>query len=639
MSEKTTPLPVEEKVTPAEKNLATEKEKEKASAVKDLLVAQQEPSAVDVKNEDKTLSFNGVTVYPGICYGAVQTLAEGELEIPHFPIEKQQVRAESLRLRGAFSAVIKELQALAGAEHDESLPEVTAFIDMHLQILNDESLITETQNIIGDRLINAEWALSIKLDAIRDVFKTIDDDYLAERITDIEQVLERVQRVLTGRRQLTEETTQSLGDEQVILVAKDLNPADVLILRNRYDENIGGLVIEEGSETSHTAILARSLEIPTLVGVLGIDEAVENDTPILLDADNHLVTLFPKEDLLPEVRERMRQNRAVRLRQKKLRSTDGVSKDGVAIHLYSNIALPDEVRDATKNGAEGVGLFRSEFLFLNRAQLPDEDEQYRAYLRVINAMKGKPVTIRTIDIGGDKMPNEEALAAVPGSENTNFSAPALGRRAIRFSRSYPSVFDTQLRAILRASVGANVRILLPMISDVSEITFARERLAVAASELATRGVKHAPTLPLGGMIEVPGAALCLDYLLPHLDFVSLGTNDLIQYTLAVDRHDASVNYLYNPWHPAVLELIYMTAKTVAAAKKELCICGEIAGDPTMTRILVAMGLRHFSMGSERILALKENLLGIDTKEATELWNKYIRAKNLERRAKILESLK
>ena len=489
---------------------------------------------------------------------------------------------------------------------------------MHCQILKDESLITDTQDIIRDRLINAEWALSIKLEDLRRAFEELDDDYLAERVEDIAQVVERVQRVLTGRRRPADTVTQAMRDSAVILVAEDLSPADVLILKRRRDISITGLVIENGSLTSHTAILARSLEIPTLVHVTGARERIENDDVLLLDADRGLLTVNPETELLPRISNRIQQLKAVRARLKELKSTPAATADGEVLHLFANIALPEDVRDAVNNGADGIGLFRSEFLFMNRPGLPSEDEQYETYRRVVRSMKGKPVTIRTADLGGDKMPSNQALESIGYDAGSAVVNPALGQRAIRFSLGFPELFLTQLRAILRAACDGNVRILIPMLSRVSEIQIVTEYLKKAQQELKDRGVPYAQKVSLGGMIEVPAVAISLPIFLRKLDFVSIGTNDLIQYMLAVDREDASVSQIYDPMHPAVLSILSKTISTANRAGKEISVCGEVAADPIYAKLLLGMGLRNFSMDCARLLPLKEKLLTYSAAQAADL---------------------
>jgi len=439
--------------------------------------------------------------------------------------------------------------------------------------------------------------------------------------------VERIQRVLSGRRRPADTVRLTMSDEKIILIADDLNPADILILKRRRDVSIAGLVTASGSPTSHAAILARSLEIPTLVSVEGATENISSDDVVLLDADHGVLTVHPDPSLLPQVAQRIRDLNNARIRQKRLNSRPAETKDGVKISLCANIALPEDVRDAERTGADGIGLFRSEFLFMNRPTLPSEDEQYETYLRVIHAMKGKPVTIRTMDLGGDKLPSHEALESLNLDDGEEVPNPALGRRAIRFSIHQPELFLTQLRAILRAAVDSNVQIMLPLLSRPSEIAITRGFIRKAREQLTDRGIACADKIALGGMIEVPAAAIALPSFLKDLDFISLGTNDLIQYTLAVDRHDPAVSELYDPLHPAVLSLLYSVIKTAVKAKKPVSICGEIAGDPTLARLLIGMGARRLSMESGRIPELKEMILAMSCAEAEKLLQRIHRMHN------------
>lgn len=600
------------------------------TAVDEPLIASTN-TASNSDDNDAPVTFSGIPVFPGVALGQAQILSEGDLEIPHFTIEKGQTRSEALRLRAAINSVDKELSEVAESlsQNPETPPEALSFINLHRQILADESLITDTLAIVKEKLINAEWALSLRMEELRRTFEAIDNDYLAERIEDISQVVERVQRVLSGRRRPADTVKLPLNEDKVILIAEDLNPADILILKRRRDLSLAGLITSSGSTTSHSAILARSLEIPTLVGVEGAASCITTDDVVLLDADQGTVTLHPDPALMPQVSQRIRELSTIRTRQRKLITCPCSTTDGVNIHLLANIALPEDVRDAQHVGADGIGLFRSEFLFMNRPIPPSEDEQYETYLRVIRAMKGHSVTIRTMDLGGDKTLSEEAMEALHFAEEERLPNPALGRRAIRFSLSHPDFFLTQLRAILRAADGQNVKIMLPLLSRPSEIAMTRNLIRRAQEELRDRNVKYAANLPLGGMVEVPAAAIALPAFLSELDFISLGTNDLIQYTLAVDRHDPGVSDLYDPLHPAVLMLLSSVIRTALRAKKPVSVCGEIAGDPLMAKLLIGMGARYLSMESARILPLKEMILAMDCSAAEALMHKVNRMHNFD----------
>ena len=585
-------------------------------------------SETDTTAEPTTLA--GTSVSSGTAFGHAQMFAEGDLEIPHFMIDKTQTRAEFTRLRAAVHTVDKEFEELIEElnSEEDSPAEAIAFLELHRQLLNDETIIAETQDIIRERLINAEWALSLKLDDIRRSFEEIDDEYLADRIEDIAQVIERVQRVLSGRRRPADTVSRMMSESSVILVAEDFSPADILILKRRQDISITGLIIEKGAATSHSSILARSLEIPTLVNVTGACEAIETDDVLLMDADKGTVIVNPDKNDMPLMSDSIRRTNTARLRQRQLKA-HCVTSDGCAVSLLANLALPEDVKEAVANGADGVGLFRSEFLFMNRPDFPSEDEQFETYTRVVKAMRGKIVTIRTMDLGGDKLPSREALESIGVDPDKPIANPALGRRAIRFCLSHPDLFLTQLRAILRAGATGRVRLLVPMLAWVSEAGIVQSYVRRAQEELRERGVKFAENIQIGGMVEVPSAALCLKQFLRRLDFVSVGTNDLIQYLLAVDREDPDVSYLYDPLHPAVLSTLHNCINTAHRAGKEISVCGEAAADPVFAFLLLGMGLRHFSMESGRILPIKEFLLAANAAEAASLVRRIQRAHTIQ----------
>lgn len=587
--------------------------------------------------EHESKTFSGVRIFSGVALGKALKCSSETLSIPHFAIDKPKVRSESLRLRSAFSAVTQELENLAETPLEGAPAEASAFLEMHLQILCDESLITSTQDIIGERLVNAEWALELKLEELRKTFREIDDEYLAERIDDISDVFDRIQRVLTGRRQLSDDVELSIGGDCIILFAEKLSPADIIVLKRRYDEEFSGLVLEADSATSHTAILARSLEIPVIVGAAGAVEAIETDDPVLLDAANSFVTIFPSKQTIDTVSARLREDKKIRTRLRKLRQTESSTVDNVHIHLFANVALPEDATDAVNVGAEGIGLFRSEFLFMNRKTLPTEEEQLEAYRRVIRPMKNKPVVLRTMDLGDDKLIDVVANDEFQLS-STEELALNLGKRGFGFFRAHPALFDTQLRAILRAAAGSDARLLLPMIVHPSELDFARERLAKAEADLKKLGLKYKKDIPLGAMIEVPAAAIWIRAFLPKLDFISLGTNDLIQHTLANSRHDPSVNHLKAARHPSVLYLIRHVTKEAQDANVPVSICGEIAGEPEMLELLLGLGLRNFSMESGRILALKERILTTSCADCEKNVAKIFRLKDPNQMEEAINSL-
>ena len=627
-----TETPATETTTKTEKSSAPAEAKPTTDST-----PKTEAAAATPTEEHAPQVFHGVRIFPGVALGKAQRCSSDSLSIPRFAIDKQKVRSESLRLRGAFTAVTQELKNLVEAPTDGTPPEAIAFLEMHLQILCDESLITSIQDLIGERLINAEWALEFKLEELRKTFSEIDDDYLAERIEDFDEVFDRIQRVLTGRRQLSDDVELSIGNDSIILFAEKLSPADIILLKRRYDEEFSGLVLEADSATSHTAILARSLEIPVIVGASGAVQAVELDALVLLDATRGTVTLYPDKESLDKANTELQEGKKTRTQLRKLRTTQAKTLDGVPIHLFANVSLAEDAMDAVYAGAEGIGLYRSEFLFMNRKSLPTEEEQVEAYRRVIRPMKNKPVTLRTMDLGDDKLLEASAREEVHLSEAEKF-ALTLGKRGLRFFRDHPDLFDTQLRAMLRAAAGSEARILLPMVVHPNEIEFARERIAMAEAELEKRGVKYKKNIPLGVMIEVPAAALWIRAFLPRVQFISLGTNDLIQHTLANSRHDPSVNHLTAARHPAVLLLLRHVARAANAANVPVSICGEIAGEPEMLEILLGLGLHNFSMESGRILPLKEKILSINCSECEKAFAKILRMKNIDHLDAALASL-
>ena len=564
--------------------------------------------------EPEPVTLGGTAVSPGAAFGHAQMFAEGELEIPHFTIEKTQTRAEFTRLRAAVHTVDKEFgELIEELSREEDAPtEAIAFLELHRQLLNDESIITETQDIIRERLINAEWALSLKLEDIRRSFEEIDDDYLTDRIDDIAQVIERVQRVLSGRRRPADTVSRMMSESSVILVAEDFSPADILILKRRQDISITGLIIEKGAATSHSSILARSLEIPTLVNVGGACEVIQTDDVLLMDADKGIVIVNPLKDGMPQMSERIRKMNAIRLRQRKLKTTHCVTSDGCAVSLLANLALPEDAKEAMSNGADGVGLFRSEFLFMNRPSFPSEDEQFETYTRVVKAMRGKIVTIRTMDLGGDKLPSREALESIGEDPDKAVANPALGRRAIRFSLSHTDLFLTQLRAILRAGATGRVRLMVPMLSWMTEADIVLSYVKRAQEELKDRGVKYAENIQIGGMVEVPSAALCLKQFLKRLDFVSVGTNDLTQYTLAVDRQGVGLDRFFDAHHPAVLRMLRMAAENAHKAGIWIGICGELGADAELIETFLSMGIDELSVSPSAVLPLRSAIRSIDT---------------------------
>jgi phosphotransferase system enzyme I (PtsI) len=558
-----------------------------------------------------TFSIHGLAVARGIAIGRAVLVASSRVDVAHYFVSPEQVGAEIMRLRVARDAVVDELQRLQKAMPKDAPHELVALLDVHLMLLQDEELTSGVVHWIKTRLYNAEWALTSQLEIIVRQFEEMEDPYLRERKADMEQVGERVLHCLKGTGPLVAQAKRpqrpqqelQLGDTDVplVLVAHDLSPADMLQFKQSV---FTGFVTDVGGKTSHTAIVARSLGIPAVVGARTASQLVKQDDWVIIDGDAGVVIVDPSPIILADYGFKQRQGDLERERLVRLRHTPSVSLDGQKIELLANIEMPEDTQAAISAGAVGVGLFRSEFLFMGRqGHLPDEEEQYQAYRRAVDGMNGLPVTIRTVDVGADKPLDETRHDAA----HLN---PALGLRAIRWSLADPAMFLTQLRAILRAAAHGQVHLLIPMLAHGSEIRQTLALIDQARLELDRRGAAHGP-VKLGAMIEIPAAALSLRLFLKHFDFLSIGTNDLIQYTLAIDRADESVAHLYDPLHPAVLRLIADTIAECHRQGKGVSVCGEMAGDVTMTRLLLGLGLRSFSMHPSQILAVKQQVLRAD----------------------------
>ena len=564
-----------------------------------------------------SIQIFGLPVSRGVAIGRAVLVASSRVDVPHVFIDPTLIEEEVARLYAARDVVGAEFDALKRDLPPDAPAELAALLDVHHMLLQDEALIGAAADWVRQRHYNAEWALSAQLEVLARQFDEMEDAYLRERKADLEQVVERLIRSLGRGAPLTlPETDRDSrdfgGDEPLVLVASDIAPADMLNFKRSVFK---GFVTDVGGKTSHTAIVARSMDIPAVVGARQASSLIRSDDCIIIDGDAGLVIVDPSPIVLEEYRFRQRQSELERGRLARLRHTPAVTLDGERVELLSNIEMPEDADAVLEAGSVGVGLFRSEFLFMNRGgNLPDEEEQYDAYRRAVEAMKGLPVTIRTVDIGADK-----PLDAMSSSELRHESVlnPALGLRAIRWSLSEPSMFRRQLRALLRAAAHGPVKIMIPMLSSVLEIKQTLDNVAHAKRQLAEAG-KPFGEVELGAMIEVPAAALTLPVFLKHFDFVSLGTNDLIQYTLAIDRTDEAVAHLYDPWNPAVLQLLYSTISQARAAGKGVSVCGEMAGDPAFTELLLAMGLRTFSMHPTQVASIKQRVLRADTRRLAPL---------------------
>ena len=538
-------------------------------------------------------SLHGTGIGGGIVIGRARVVESRQRDVLRYRVQPEQVETELERLSAALQTVKTELDALADGLPDAAPAEARALLDVHAMILDDPALAEAARDAIREHLWNAEWALSAQAGHLAAQFAGLEDEYLRERGRDVEQVADRVLRALSGTR-----AAGMQASEPAIFVAADIAPADMLALRSAL-----GFAIDLGGTTSHMAILARSMNVPAVLGLGSASETIRDDDWLILDGEAGLVIVAPDEAVLAEYRHRQAAGQLEKDRLRRLLTVPAVTLDGVPVQLFANIEQPAEAAHALDAGAEGVGLFRSEFLFLNRRELPGEDEQYEAYRDAVLGMQGRPVTIRTLDVGADKELSPEFGLSSPN--------PALGRRAIRYCLSAPTVFLTQLRAILRASAHGPVRLLIPMLAHGHEIDQALRLIDQARAQLGERRIGFDPYLPVGGMVEVPAAALVAGLFIRRLDFLSIGTNDLIQYTLAIDRTDHEVAALYDPFHPAVLRLISMTIRAARKANKPVAVCGEMAGDWGATRLLLGMGLAQFSMHPASLLRVKQEILLAD----------------------------
>jgi len=566
--------------------------------------------------------MHGVPVSGGIAIGRAHLLSRTGLEVAHYVIPRKQAAAEIARFEAALATVQQELKELRAQIPPNAPQEFGAFLDLHLMILNDATLSKAPRDIIATERCNAEWALKVQTDALLEQFNEIEDGYLRERKSDVIQVAERVMKNLLGQPGYS---PVSDSGEGLILVAHDLSPADVIQFKQH---RFASFITDLGGTTSHTAIVARSLNIPSVVALHHARQLIVENDLLIVDGTLGMVVVDPDPHTLEEYRQRQHQWELERKKLRRLRDTHAVTLDRVAVELQANIELPEDVGRARESGAAGIGLFRTEFLFLNRDDSPGEDEQFEAYRKVVRGMNGLPVTIRTYDLGADKQVNPDRAAV----------ASALGLRAIRLSLNEPDMFLVQLRAILRASHYGKTKILVPMLMSVPEINQTLGHVARARQDLDDRRVPYDKGIEIGSMIEIPAAALALRAFIRKLAFLSIGTNDLIQYTLAIDRTDDTVSHLYDPLHPAVLRLIAHVIKTASAAGKPIAVCGEMAGDPQLTRLLLGFGLRQFSMHPARLLEVKQQILRSNLGKIGQQAKKMLRTEDPDKLHSLLAKL-
>jgi phosphotransferase system enzyme I (PtsI) len=570
-----------------------------------------------------SFTLHGAGVSSGIAIGFAHLVSTARLEVPQYQITPEEVGPEIERFDNAIAQVRGELVGLRASVPASAPAEMGAFLDLHRMILDDAMLSEAPRELIRTHLCNAELALVQQMEMLVARFEEIEDAYLRERKADVRQVVERALKAMLGTGHVP---AAPAHEENVVVVAHDLSPADMILFKQHQ---FAGFVTDLGGVTSHTAIVARSLGLPAIVGLHHARQMIRENELVIVDGGEGVLIVNPDQRVLAEYRLKQSALQIERQKLKRLTATPATTLDGTPIELQANIELPDDVGAALESGATGVGLFRTEFLFLNRDDLPSEDEQFEAYRAAVEAMRDRPVTIRTLDLGADKTVN----GADRGGPN-----PALGLRAIRFCFAEPQMFLTQLRAILRASAFGKVRLLVPMLAHAHEIELVFQYLQQARDTLEAMNVPYDRDLEIGGMIEIPAAALALPLFVKRLDFLSIGTNDLIQYTLAIDRTDDMVAHLYDPLHPAVLQLVAGTIRTALKAGKPIAVCGEMAGEIAFTRLLLGFGLRQFSMHPAQLLAVKQQVLRSNLPEAEGLASRILRAEDPEKTRQLLGKL-
>jgi phosphotransferase system enzyme I (PtsI) len=571
-----------------------------------------------------SFTLHGIAVSSGIAIGHAHLISHTSLEVVHYVLPKQFLDEEIARFDAALLATRNEFAGLRNNPPTHAAAEFDAFLELHQMILDDPLLSAAPREMIATEHCNAEWALKTQTETLVAQFDEFEDAYLRERQTDVTQVAERLLKQLLG--QPGYQPSPARQDVETILVAHDLSPADLIQFK---PHQYAAFITDVGGATSHTAIVARSLSTPCVVGLHHARDLIREDDLLILDGEQGVLIVNPDKLILAEYKLRQSAWELERKKLKRLRTARANTLDGTIIELYANIEKPEDIAEVKENGATGIGLFRSEFLFLNREHLPDEEEQFEAYRAAAAGMEGQPVTIRTFDLGGDKQLNGTKRVA---------NNPALGLRAIRFCLAEPQLFRTQMRALLRATHYGNVKILIPMLSSVSELNQTLQFIAATKQNLDDEGIPYDREVKIGGMIEIPAAALALNVFARKLDFLSIGTNDLIQYTLAIDRTDEEVAHLYDPLHPAVLHLLSHIIATSNKLGVPISVCGEMAGELAYTRLLLGFGLRQFSMFSAQVPSIKQRVLTTNLPEIALLTQKILRADDPMKIRELLDRL-
>lgn len=571
-----------------------------------------------------SFTLHGIAVSSGIAIGRANLISHTSLEVSHYVLPKRFLAEEIARFDSALLATRNEFVSLRSNRPVHAVAEFDAFLELQQMILDDPLLSVAPRDMIANEHCNAEWALKVQTEALVAQFDEFEDAYLRERQTDVKQVAERLLKQLLG--QPGHLPPPARDDVEMILVAHDLSPADLIQFK---PHQFAAFVTDAGGATSHTAIVARSLNTPCVVGLRNARELIRENDLLILDGEQGVLIVNPDKQILAEYKLRQSEWELERKKLKRLRSARANTLDGCVIELHANIEKPEDIGEVKENGATGIGLFRSEFLFLNRDNLPDEDEQFEAYRDVAIGMEGQPVTIRTFDLGADKQIKGAGRVA---------NNPALGLRAIRLCLAEPQLFRTQLRALLRATHYGNVRILVPMLSSVSEIKQTLQFVAATKQSLSDEGIPFNREVKIGGMIEIPAAALAMNVFAKQLDFLSIGTNDLIQYTLAIDRTDEQVAHLYDPLHPAVLHLLSLVISSSNRYGVPISVCGEMAGELPYTRLLLGLGLRQFSMYSAQVPSIKQRVLSTSLPKIATLTQKILRADDPMKIRELLDML-
>ncbi len=574
-----------------------------------------------------TVALYGVAVGGGIAIGRAHLMQQSMDDVPHYAIAAEDLPAEIERFEEAVKATRRQLEQLRMSIPENAPAELGAFISLHLMLLTDVTISREPIDIIKAQKVNAEWALRRQTDKLTEQFDTIEDTYLRERKQDMLQVVERIFKNLRGQEVDFATNAEWSHEADTVLVAADLAPADTVYFK---DNRIAAFVTDFGGPTSHTAILGRSLDMPSVISLHYARELICEGEWVIVDGIDGVLIVQPTERILDEYRARAREYKARKRRLSKLRSAEPITQDGVRIDILANIETADDMTSVNKNAADGIGLFRSEFAFLNRDTLPDEEEQYQLYSKVIKKAAGKPVTIRTVDLGADKNPRWFG--------QTDCLNPALGLTGIRLCLAEPVMFRTQMRAIMRAGVHGPVQMMWPMISSLAELRQCYAHLQTAKEQLVEHNEDFLENIKVGMMIEVPAAAMMVGTFLKYVDFISVGSNDLIQFTLAVDRGDEAVSYLYQPSHPAILKLLVHIFRTAQRMGKPVSVCGEMAGDAVLTRLLLGMGLRRFSMHPSSILNVKEVILASDVGALEKSVARLLRNDDPERAQELLDKI-